>query len=155
MAAAAEESSVDSENRPESIRLHVSTRYIVLPSMGALTGLFIGIVRGSRKESLRFLAENAHRPPTTLQGWYFYKKTKNYRMMLAALREGGARSIRLGAVGLAWAGLEDGMQRAGLEDVREIGAGLCTAGIIAGLCKQHSAAEFSHLCLLFLICDCD
>lgn len=53
------------------------------------------MIRGGRAAGLRFLAENAHNPPKTVRGWYFYNKTKNYRMMWAGLRDGtrGAVSI--------------------------------------------------------------
>jgi len=115
----------------ESIRLAVPPRYLVLPGATALTGLSIGLIRGARAASWRFLAENAHRAPTTVQGWYFYKKTKNYRMMWGGLKEGGADAVRLGMVGLGWAVLEDGMERAGLSAVKDVGAGLGTAGMFA------------------------
>lgn len=39
-------------------------------------GLASGIFTNASKASLVFLAENAHRKPTTMQGWYFYNKTK-------------------------------------------------------------------------------
>jgi hypothetical protein len=65
-------------------------------------GTAIGLVRGSRAAGLRFLAENAHRPPTTVRGWYFYKKTKNYKMMLGGLSKAGTDAAKLGFTALAW-----------------------------------------------------
>lgn len=61
---------------------------VVLPVVCASVGLGLGFYRGGRMASLRFLAENAHRAPKTVKGWYFYNKTKNYRMMYGGLREG-------------------------------------------------------------------
>lgn len=98
-------------------------------------GTAIGLVRGSRAAGLRFLAENAHRPPTTVQGWYFYKKTKNYKMMLGGLRKAGTDAAKLGFTALAWVTFEEGLRQVGQDDFREIGAGLGTAGIFAGVCK--------------------
>ncbi|KLO11259.1 hypothetical protein SCHPADRAFT_792456, partial [Schizopora paradoxa] len=89
-----------------AIRLHIPQRYLVLPATAGLLGLSLGMMRGGRHASLQYLAENAHRQPRTVEGWYFYKKTKNYRVMWGALKEGGRESIRLGAIGLVWAGLE-------------------------------------------------
>ena len=100
-----------------------------------LVGTAIGIVRGSRAAGLRFLAENAHRPPRTMEGWYFYYKTKNYRMMLAGLREAGRHAGKLGFTALGWVTLEEGLKRAGWEDVSEIGAGIGSAAVFAGMCE--------------------
>lgn len=45
-----------------------SSVVLIVPSAGAL-GLMIGIARGAQQARLQFLAENAHRPPTTVRGW--------------------------------------------------------------------------------------
>lgn len=42
---------------------------LVLPPTAAFVGLAIGMSRGGSSARLRFLAENAHRPPKTVQGW--------------------------------------------------------------------------------------
>lgn len=112
------------------------SRYFVLPVSAAILGTLIGAVRGSRRASLRFLAENAHRPPTTVQGWYFYNKTKNYRQMAAGLQEGGLNATKLGAAALVWVGIEDGLEQCGKPwiEARELGAGVGTAGIFAVVC---------------------
>jgi hypothetical protein len=98
-------------------------------------GTAIGLVRGSRAAALRFLAENAHRPPTTVQGWYFYNKTKNYKMLLGGLRKAGTDATKLGFTALAWVTFEEGLNQVGWSGVGEIGAGICTAGVFAGICK--------------------
>jgi len=96
-------------------------------------GTAIGLVRGSRAAGLRFLAENAHRPPTTVQGWYFYNKTKNYKRMLGGLRRAGSDAAKLGFTALAWVTFEEGLHQVGWGELGEIGAGIGTAGIFAGV----------------------
>ncbi|CAO1625913.1 unnamed protein product [Sympodiomycopsis kandeliae] len=59
-------------------------------------GLVSGIFTTANQAGLVFLAENAHRKPTTMQGWYFYNKTKNYRVLWAATKGGLKGGIRLG-----------------------------------------------------------
>lgn len=129
------ESEDGTRGKPAAIELHIPPRFLVLPGAGAVTGLSIGLIRGARMASWRFLAENAHRAPTTVKGWYLYKKTKNYRMMWGGLKEGGKDAVKLGVVGLAWAALEDGIERIGGDDVKEVGAGLGTAAMFSTVCK--------------------
>lgn len=92
--------------------------------------------RGGRREGLRYLAENAHRAPTTLQGWYFYNKTKNYRVMLGALKGAGSDGMRLGLTAVGWVAFEQLLGRVGLDDVREVGAGMATAVIFSAVCMS-------------------
>lgn len=122
-------------SKPDSIYLYINPRFYQLPGAAMLVGTTIGLFRGSRLASLRFLAENAHRPPKTLQGWYYYKKTKNYRMMLGGLQEAGRDAGKLGLTATGWVSAEEALTRAGWEDVGEIGAGLFTASTFAAVCK--------------------
>ncbi|TFK27060.1 hypothetical protein FA15DRAFT_238027 [Coprinopsis marcescibilis] len=115
------------------IEVNIEPRLYQVPLGGAALGCAIGIMRGGRAASLRFLAENAHRPPTTVQGWYFYKKTKNYRVMLGALQGAAKESARIGGLSLVFVGLEEGIRRAGAETFAEVGAGLGTAAVFGGL----------------------
>lgn len=128
-------SNSETDEARSAIRLNVPQRYLVVPSVCALTGLSIGLMRGSREEGLRFLAENAHRAPTTVKGWYLYKKTKNYRMLWGGMKSGGKQALRLGVIGMTWAGLEDGMERVGAGEVKEVGAGLGTSILFSALCE--------------------
>ncbi|KAG2339907.1 hypothetical protein BDR05DRAFT_938537 [Suillus weaverae] len=111
----------------------LKSRYFILPASAALVGVFIGAVRGSRLASLRFLAENAHRPPKTIRGWYLYNKTKNYKRMAAGLLSGGKDGVKLGVTALVWVGIEDGLGRCGtpFDDLKEVGAGVGTAGVFS------------------------
>jgi hypothetical protein len=57
-------------NEDEStISLHLPERLLILPPAAFALGAFVGLSRGGSRARLRFLAENAHRPPTTVQGW--------------------------------------------------------------------------------------
>lgn len=68
-----------------------------IPLAGFGLGLVSGFFSASKRSSLVFLAENAHRKPTTMQGWYFYNKTKNYRVLWDAVKGGVKGGTRLGA----------------------------------------------------------
>lgn len=128
----------DTPEKP-AIRLTIPPRYYLLPGAAILVGTTLGLRRGARTASLQFLAENAHRPPTTVQGWYFYNKTKNYRVLMAGLKEAGKEAIKLGATATVWVALEEGCGRlgGGVEDVSEVVAGAGTAGVFAGVCEWH------------------
>ena len=80
-----------------AIRINLSNPTLLLVPVCASTfGFVSGLLTSSQKASLQFLAENAHRQPSTLQGWYFYNKTKNYRVALAGLKGGLSTAARLG-----------------------------------------------------------
>ncbi|KAJ7774309.1 hypothetical protein DFH07DRAFT_800963 [Mycena maculata] len=126
----------DSQNSLEGRRtytLAIPSRLYTVPLGAVLLGAVIGVNRGARLASLRFLAENAHRTPTTQKGWYYYHKTKNYRVILGALRGAGRDGLYLGTVTLGWVLLEEGLKRVGWGPVAMSGAGVGTAGIFCGL----------------------
>jgi len=144
----------DEGEHGEAIRVYVPQRYLVVPGTAGLVGLSLGLMRGGRHASLQYLAENAHRQPRTVEGWYFYKKTKNYRVMWGALKEGGRESARLGAIGFVWAGLEDGLERLAartkvetLEKAKEVGAGVGT-GLVFGAVYRLPMASFRRAVVL-------
>ncbi|KAJ7068061.1 hypothetical protein C8F01DRAFT_1116699 [Mycena amicta] len=116
-------------------KITVPSRWYTVPLGAVAVGAIIGINRGARLASLRFLAENAHRPPTTQKGWYYYHKTKNYRVMLGGLRGGARDGGYLGLVSVGWVGIEAGLEQMGWGGVAMTGAGVGTAGIICGLCE--------------------
>ncbi|CCA73326.1 hypothetical protein PIIN_07281 [Serendipita indica DSM 11827] len=91
------------------------------------------MIQGARAAQLRYLAENAHNPPRTVQGWYFYNKTKNYRMMWAGLREGAKTGAKVGSFGLLWGGIEEAVLRIapGMEPVKELIAGTSSSMLFA------------------------
>ncbi|TXT03840.1 hypothetical protein VHUM_04361 [Vanrija humicola] len=65
--------------------------------------------REGGKARLRFLAENAHRQPTTVQGWYFYTKTRNYRVFFAGLRGGSKYALGLGTAAALFVAVDEGV----------------------------------------------
>lgn len=118
---------------------------LVLGPVSALIfGFTSGLVSSSKLASKQFLAENAHRLPTTVQGcvqlsrsrvdltsltsfplvarsWYFYQKTKNYRVLFAGLKGGLKTGARLGL----WTGAFLGLEQA-------VDAGLRQGLVLAG-----------------------
>ncbi|KAF9563707.1 hypothetical protein CPC08DRAFT_632407 [Agrocybe pediades] len=121
-----------SNNEPkQEIRLNIPPRFIIIPGTAVIIGCATGIVNGGRTASMRFLAENAHRPPTTVQGWYFYKKTKNYRVMLGGLKGAGRDASKMGAIALGYVTLEEGLGRLGWGSAKYIGATVGTAVVFS------------------------
>ena len=122
--------------------------YSVLRLPAVLTGITIGLFRGSRTSSLRFLAENAHRAPRTVRGWYLYNKTKNYRVVLGGLKGAGADATRLGLTAAGWVGIEEGCSWLGLDDVREVAAGFGTGALFGVVCEclLDAGAAMGMLC---------
>lgn len=121
----------------ETIHISIPPRMYQVPGAALVVGTMIGAMRGSRKEGLRFLAENAHRAPTTLQGWYFYNKTKNYRMILGGLVEGGRQGLKLSATAVGWVTIEESIRRFGhgFEETAEVGAGVGTGALFGLVCE--------------------
>lgn len=137
MSSTATVNNTDDEHDTSKPTIHITIpeRYYLLPSAALIAGTSIGLVRGSRQASLRFLAENVHRPPTTVQGWYFYNKTKNYRVLMGGLKGAGMDGLKIGATATGWVVIEEGCKRLGVEDVSEVVAGLGTAGLFSLACK--------------------
>lgn len=133
------------DGKPEAIRLNIPQRMMLIPGSAFIVGTAIGIMRGGREASLRFLAENAHRPPTTVQGWYFYKKTKNYRVMWGGLKGAGAEAGKLTLLAGAFVGIEEGLERIGWGQVNEIGAAVGTAAATALACMLFFLLHFPFL----------
>uniref|UniRef100_V5EB80 Uncharacterized protein n=1 Tax=Kalmanozyma brasiliensis (strain GHG001) TaxID=1365824 RepID=V5EB80_KALBG len=68
----------------------------LLPGTAFAMGLISGMLTSGKRAGLVFMAENAHRLPDTVQGWYFYSKTKNYKVLLGAAKGGLRQGVRLG-----------------------------------------------------------
>jgi hypothetical protein len=126
---------VDSD-RPAAIHITVPPRVLLLPGAAALVGTLVGFRRGSRAAALRFLAENAHRPPTTVRGWYFYNKTKNYRVLLEGARAAARDAAVLAATAGGWVAVEQAFEAAGApwDAGAQVAAGASTAGVYCAIC---------------------
>lgn len=102
------------QRSPERIstQIHVSDDSIILiPVSAFLFGFVSGLVTSSRLSGRQFLAENAHRLPTTVQGWYFYQKSKNYRVMFGGVKGGLRTGAKLGSWTLAFVGMQEIVER--------------------------------------------
>ncbi|RDB23150.1 hypothetical protein Hypma_009590 [Hypsizygus marmoreus] len=115
------------------IRINIPPRFYLVPGAAIIVGSAIGLLRGSQTASLRFLAENVHRPPTTVQGWYFYNKTKNYKVLYGGLKGAAKEASKLTVVALGWVSIEEGLQRVGWGQFSEVGAALGTAGMFSAV----------------------
>ncbi|TIB89673.1 hypothetical protein E3Q19_02991 [Wallemia mellicola] len=90
------------ENEKTAIRINLPERAFPIVFCGTLVGFSLGSYRGGRIAGKKFLAENAHRAPKTVQGWYFYNKTKNYRIMQRSLTTGLLDASKIGGIALVW-----------------------------------------------------
>lgn len=149
---ASEMSYVDEDDKPQSIHINVSDPTLLLiPACAATFGFASGLLSGAKKSSLQFLAENAHRQPTTLQGWYFYNKTKNYRVALGGAKTGLFTAAKLGAWTSGFVALKEGASRIGLGRT-ESGAISGTllamfASVVCELKSSHLLRFAVYLCL--------
>lgn len=120
-----------------------SEELILIPTSAFLVGFVSGLVTNSRLSGRQFLAENAHRLPTTVQGWYFYQKSKNYRVMFGGVKGGLKTGAKLGSWTLAFVGLQEVMERGRQsilsETQREIPSRWAT-GAVAGTTLAGAAA---------------
>lgn len=74
--------------------------------LAGLVGGASGFYEGTKLSSLRYLTENGHRLPTTVGGWYFYHKKKNYVMLLSGIKTGVKHSLRYSLAVSSFFGLE-------------------------------------------------
>ena len=134
----------DEEHSPGSEpKAKVPVDVWLIPTASFTAGSILGFSRGARMSGLRFLAENAHRLPTTVGGWYFYNKTKNYRVLLGGFKGGVRQGLRFGAIGGCWVGVEQAWLWASkalgapksTELAKELIAGTVTAGTVSALCE--------------------
>ena len=115
----------------ERLSLYFPFRVTVAAAGGFFSGMLLGLSHGSQLAGLRFRAENAHRLPTSMTGWYMYHKSKNYHVMFGGGREG----LKMGAKMGFWAGtfftVEEAVDlvRGGSQDfLSSVVAGLSVAG---------------------------
>ncbi|KIY65446.1 hypothetical protein CYLTODRAFT_424353 [Cylindrobasidium torrendii FP15055 ss-10] len=134
-------------NDAPSTRWNISAppRLLSLAPAAFLITASLGFIRSARASSLRYLAENAHRPPRTKQGWYFYQKTKNYRVLLAGIKGAAKDGARGFGVGATWVFVEHYWEKMGeveykwvaetAKSTNELAAGVTTSALVSVLYK--------------------
>ncbi|KAI8375587.1 hypothetical protein EDC96DRAFT_551419 [Choanephora cucurbitarum] len=130
----------DSNAHPEKpvlLRAGLDTkqRLLLMTSVGGFWGFGIGAFLGARHSGLQYLAENAHKLPTTVQGWYFYHKTKNYRMMLGGVKRGVRFAGKTGGLCLLYGAIESAMDdiRGEPDLLNSVAAGVTTGTVFSAL----------------------
>lgn len=135
---------------PGLLRAGLATkpRLMLMTSVGAFWGFSIGAFLGGQQSGLQYLAENAHKLPTTVQGWYFYHKTKNYRMMLGGVKRGLKFAGKTGGLCLLYGSLE-----AALDDIRGEAdvVNSVTAGVATGTLFSTFSKEDNNSCQILFI----
>lgn len=61
-------------------------------------GMLHGLIKGAKRSSLAYLAENAHRLPRTRGTWYFFHKRKNYVVLKQGMNLGFKTGVKFAAV---------------------------------------------------------
>ncbi|KAF9423060.1 hypothetical protein BGZ94_008401 [Podila epigama] len=119
------------------IGLEPLKRITLITASASFWGFMLGGVIGSRQSGMQYLAENAHRLPRSSEGWYFYHKKKNYRMILGALSKGAVYSAKTGALVALFEVLEASADfyRGGADVFNSVTAGLASGSIFSVLNK--------------------
>ncbi|ODV84499.1 hypothetical protein CANARDRAFT_191114, partial [[Candida] arabinofermentans NRRL YB-2248] len=85
----------------ERLGLPPSLRITLFSTTAGLLGGCGGMIHGYKLASLRYLASNSHRLPTSKSGWFFYHKRKNYYCLKESMITGFKTSLKLSI----WVGL--------------------------------------------------
>ncbi|EJU06198.1 hypothetical protein DACRYDRAFT_92302 [Dacryopinax primogenitus] len=120
---------------------------IVIPGLLFALGAMTGCIRGGRMAGLRFAAENTHRAPTTMEGWYFYQKTKNYRVILGSIKGGAWRGLQLGGLGCLYVGWRDVGQYAGMKEWADILAGVGSGVVVSAVYRMPRRQVYQMMVL--------
>lgn len=128
----------------QRLNLPLISRFILYTSISSLLSFTLGSIIGGKKSGFRFLAENAHRMPQTIQGWYFYHKTKNYYVMLGGIKMGLNYAFRTSFWVTTYIGIESI-----LDHIRKCidAANTMFASVLSGLIFSHFN-RFSHIMTL-------
>ncbi|KAF9143471.1 hypothetical protein BGX30_000360 [Mortierella sp. GBA39] len=119
------------------IGLEPMKRILLITASASFWGFMLGGVIGSRQSGMQYLAENAHRLPKNMEGWYFYHKKKNYRMIWGALRKGVVYSSKTGAMVGLFEVLEASLDfyRGGADLFNSTVAGIASGGFFSAINK--------------------
>ncbi|KAF9920379.1 hypothetical protein FBU30_009817 [Linnemannia zychae] len=119
------------------IGLEPMKRIFLITASASFWGLILGGIMGSRHSGMQYLAENAHRLPKNMEGWYFYHKRKNYRMALGGIQKGVVYAAKTGAIVGLFEVLEASADfyRGGADVFNSMMAGLASGGLFAAISK--------------------
>ncbi len=134
------------------IGLEPVKRIMLITGSASFWGFMLGGVIGSRQSGMQYLAENAHRLPKNMEGWYFYHKRKNYRMIWGALQKGAMYSAKTGALVGLFEILEASADfyRGGADLLNSMMAGVASGAIFSVasmLLPVFGVAHSRHLCV--------
>jgi len=120
----------ETQRPPNRLSLAPSRRIAMAATSAALIGGALGMSHGANTTGLKFRAENAHRLPTSQQGWFLYHKSKNYAVMLGGVKEAARMSTRLAIWSILFLGVEEIVDRSrhSRDALSTLCAGLTTAG---------------------------
>ena len=142
---------VDTDLRDHRLSIPFHIRLMITAAFCICTGFYQGAGKGGTTAALRYRAENAHRLPTTKNGWYFYHRTKNYHSVVGSVKGGAVLGSRLAVWGCLFTSFEEGVDRlragAGRKSrdaASTVCAGMGTAGIY-NLVKKHDMFTSSRL----------
>lgn len=121
---------------PPRLGIDVGTR-LPLQTLAAVTmGMALGASHGGRQAAYQFRAENAHRFPTSSTGWFLYHKSKNYKAIVGAVKDGTKLGLKLGTGALVFCLIEetvDCARHARRDFISTVIAGLSFSGIYSVL----------------------
>ncbi|KAJ2413042.1 hypothetical protein GGF41_006013 [Coemansia sp. RSA 2531] len=120
------------------MRMDPIDRLAVTAVVGGGVGAACGGLIGGQLSGRQYLAERAHRLPTTVQGWFFYQKWKNYRVILGAMRGAAKYATRVGACVMAFATVEMAVDQA-------IGEVQAASSAVAGLATAIGVSLVARL----------
>ncbi|KXN74637.1 hypothetical protein CONCODRAFT_34262 [Conidiobolus coronatus NRRL 28638] len=143
------QSFIDGFNDPKFSRagLLTSERLFAMPVFSTLLGFAIDGYSGGKMASYRYRAEHQHKKPKSIQQWYFYHKTKNYKVILESIYKGSRMTAKLTALSCSFLVLEycgDFVTDRKLPIVSSTLAGLVTATVVGKFRK--------FLYNIFIIC---
>ncbi|KAJ1902247.1 hypothetical protein LPJ66_000134 [Kickxella alabastrina] len=122
----------------ERLRLEPDDRIAVMSLLGITVGALLGGFLGGQHSGRQYLAERAHRLPNTVQGWFFYQKWKNYRVVLGAMKGSVRYGAKVGGCVLAYALVEAAVDRA-------LGGAQIGGSLVAGLATAVGVGRIARL----------
>lgn len=128
---------------PNRLSLPPRNRILLAAVAAGITGAGLGMFHGANMTGLRFRAENAHRLPTSQQGWFLYHKSKNYAVMVGGTKEARRMGSKLAAWTALFLVIEELVDRSRerRDALSTICAGLTTAGAFSLYSKSAKVAQ--------------